>query len=554
MKIPFSPEDLRRYRDVAMLLVRYGRSDLVRQAGLDAALDGTEAPEEGVAEATELASDLERMGPTFVKLGQMLSTRVDLLPAAYLEPLTRLQDSVEPFAYDEVRRIVEQELEVRISKAFSHFDEEPMASASLGQVHRAALRDGRPVAIKVQRPGIRDQVRGDLETLAELAEFFDRHTDAGRRYGFGPMVEEFRRALLTELDYRREASNLRAMHRSQEPFDRILVPAPIEDYTSSRVLTMEYVRGVKVDDLSPVARLDIEGSELAEELFRSYLRQILVDGLFHADPHPGNVFLTADRRLALLDLGMVGRIPEPMQNDLVELLMAIGESDAEGTASVALRLGETLEDHDEQRFRRDIRDLVAEHRDAVLEDLQVGKIVLRVFGAAAHSGLRIPPELSVLGKALLQLDKIGRALDPKFDPNAAIRRNVGSIMQSRLAGETSWRRLFSALTQAREFAEELPGRVNRVLDAVANNDFEVKVDAIDEQVLIVGFQKIANRITAGLVLAALIVGAALLMRIETKFTIFGYPGLAMLCFLAAAGGGFWLVWTILWGDQSNRET
>ncbi len=551
MTIPLKPDHLRRYRDVALLLIRYGRSDLVKLAGLDTAVEGAEANEAGVAEAEELATDLEKMGPTFVKLGQMLSTRADLLPLAYLEPLTRLQDRVEPFSYDEARGIVELELGVRVSKAFSHFEEQPMAAASLGQVHRASLRDGRSVAVKVQRPGVRDQVKNDLDALTEIAGFVERNTETGRRYGLAPMVEEFRRALLQELDYRREASNLRAMNRSLESFERILVPAPIDDFTTSSVLTMEYVQGIKVDDLSPVARLDIGGPELAEELFRAYLHQIMVEGLFHADPHPGNVFLTTDHRLALLDLGMVGRIPPSMQNELLELLMAVGEGDSEATASVALRLGEKMEDHDETHFRRDVDELVAQHQDAVLEELEVGKIVLRVFNSAARNGLQIPPELSVLGKALLQLDKIGRHLDPSFDPNAAIRRNVGTFLQSRLAGDTSWRQLFATLTQTREFVEELPGRINRVLDAVASNEFEIRVDAIREEVLVVGFQKVANRITVGLVLAALIVGAALLMRIETEFTILGYPGLAMLFFLAAAGGGFWLVWTILWSDRSG---
>ncbi len=342
MKIPLKPTHLRRYRDVATLLIRYGRSDLVQQAGLDAMLEAADTTEEGVAQATELASDLEKLGPTFVKLGQMLSTRVDLLPLAYLEPLTRLQDQVEPFPYDEVRTIVKKELGVRISKAFSRFDRKPLAAASLGQVHRATLRDGRLVVVKVQRPGIRSQVKDDLEALTEIAGFLDRHTETGRRYGFGPTVSEFRRTLLQELDYRCEAANLKTMQRSLEPFERILVPAPVDDYTSSRVLTMEHVRGIKVDELNPVVRLDVEGSELAEELFRAYLHQILVDGLFHADPHPGNVFLTPDHRIALLDLGMVGRIPSPMQNDLLELLMAIGEGDGEGTASLALRLGEKI--------------------------------------------------------------------------------------------------------------------------------------------------------------------------------------------------------------------
>lgn len=551
MGILLNPAHFKRYKNIALLMLRYGRSDLVKQSGLDAVLDDEPASSQGVAQAEELAADFEKLGPTFIKLGQMLATRVDLLPMAYLEPLARLQDDVAPFPYEEVEAIVKTELGARISKAFAEFDIKPLAAASLGQVHRATLRDGRPVVVKVQRPNIRQIVVDDLEALTEIAELLDRHTETGRRYGFGPMVDAFRKTLLRELDYRLEAANLRAFQESLAKFERILVPGPIDDYTSSRLLTMEYVQGLRIDALSPVARLDIGGAELAEELFRAYLHQILVSGFFHADPHPGNVFLTPDHRIALLDLGMMGRILPSMQIELLELLMAIGEGDGEGAARLALRLGEPLEEVDETRFRRDIHELVARHQGVALEELEVGKIVLHVFSIAAANGVRIPPELSVLGKALLQLDRIGRCLHPRFDPNQAIRRNANEILRSRLGHETSLRRLFSSLMQTKEFIEELPARINRVVDAIARNDFKISIDAIQEETLIVGFQKVANRITAGLVLAALIIGAALMMQVETSFTLLGYPGLAILCFAAAAGGGFWLVGSILWSDHTR---
>ncbi len=291
MAISLKPQHLNRYRQIAWLFVKYGRSDLVKESGLEETLEAEQrvSPKEA-AKASELADDLEKLGPTFVKLGQLLSTRVELMPRAYLEALTRLQDKVEPFSFDEVEKIVSSELGVRMSKAFSDFEVTPMAAASLGQVHRARLRDGRQVAVKVQRPGIRDAMLEDLDALDEIAEFLDGHTAAGKRYEFCQMLSEFRKSLLRELDYRQEANNLITIGKNLEEFEHIVVPEPIMDYSTSRVLTMQYVHGKKITDLSPLARMEFDGAARAEELFRAYLQQILVDGFFHADPHPGQRF------------------------------------------------------------------------------------------------------------------------------------------------------------------------------------------------------------------------------------------------------------------------
>lgn len=554
MTLSLEADQLRRYKDVARLLFKYGRSDLADWARHDPILADAEAlPAEAAAEGAELADDLEAMGPTFVKLGQVLSTRSDLLPPPYLEALSRLQDRVEPFPYEEVERIVGEELGVRLSKAFSRFDPEPLASASLGQVHRAALRDGREVAVKVQRPGIRSRIAGDLEALERIADLLDRHTEAGRTFGFEEMVEEFRKSLLEELDYRREAQNLRTVGANLERFDRLVVPRPVADYSTSRVLTMEFVAGGRLDETSPLARLEIDGAELADQLFEAYLSQILVDGLFHADPHPGNLLLTPDRRLALLDLGMVGHVAPVLQERLLKLLLAVADGKGEAAADLLLDVGERREHRDDARFRREVSDLVMRHRETSVERIEVGRVVLDLARVAAVGGVRVPPELTLLGKALLNLDHVGRALAPEFDPNAAIRRHAGDILSRRMTRSLSPSNLFSSLMDAREFAEALPGRINKILTTLANNDLRLRVDAVDEIELVKAFQKVANRITVGLVLAALIVGAALMMNVRTAFTILGYPGFAMICFLAAAAGGVALVWDVLMHDRRSRD-
>jgi len=554
MALTLQPDQLRRSKEIARLLLRYGRSDVLAAAQRDPLLADLEPPPpEAADEAEQLARDLEALGPTFIKLGQLLSTRSDLLPPPYLDALARLQDEVEPFPYADVERIVAEELGVRMSKAFADFAATPTASASLGQVHRATLRDGRQVAVKVQRPRIRQRVLADLEALERLIGFVEEHSERARRYRLGALLEEFRRSLLAELDYRREAQNLLALGRSLERFERLTVPRPIDDYTTSRVLTMEYVEGAKLDAVSPLARLELDGAAIADELFEAYLVQVLVEGLFHADPHPGNLLLTRDGRLALIDLGMVGHVAPGLRDRLLKLLIALGEGKSDEVADQALAMSATSAESDRDRFRREVNHRVLSLRDAAIEDVAVGRVIHELVGVAGECEVWVPQELSLLGKALLNLDHIARTLDPGFDPNAAIRRHAGELMSRRMRRDLSPGNVVASLLEAKELAEQLPARVNQILATLADNELRLKVDAFDESELMRAFQKVANRITTGVVLAALILGAALMMRVDTAFRLFGYPGFAMLCFLAAAAGGVLLLWDVLMHDRREGE-
>lgn len=550
-----SPSHLKRYKEIALLLWKYGRADLMRQIQLDEPFDpeNDQGGAHGKVSPDQLADDLEKMGPTYIKIGQVLAGRPDLLPAPFLKALERLQDKVAPFAYEEVEQIVMNELGARISKAFSRFDREPLAAASLGQVHAAALRDGREVVVKVQRPGIRAQIAEDFEVLAEIAGFLDAHTDAGRRYRFQSVLEEFRITIQQELNYEHEAQNLITVGHNLRDFPLITVPQPVPDYSTRSVLTMDYVQGRKITSISPLAHLDIDGSALVEEIFKAYLQQVLLDGIFHADPHPGNIFLTSDNRIAMLDLGMVGHTAPGMQENLLKLLLAVSEGKGEEAAETVIRMSEKMPSFDAPEFRRKISQLVALRRDQGLEQIKVGQSLLDVSTNARDNGLFVPSELTLLGKTLLQLDEVGRILDPSFDPNASIRRHVAELMTRRMKKDLTQGSLFSSLLELKDFTTQLPGRLNRIMDAITNAEVEVKVKATDAKLMLDGMQKIANRITSGLMLAALIVGAALMMRIETRFHLFGYPAIAMVCFLAAAAGAFWLLVTIFLHDRRTKD-
>jgi ubiquinone biosynthesis protein len=542
------PKHLTRYKDIGLLLVKHARSARSASNG-----ESTDSAAEIREDAEKLAAELEGMGPTFVKLGQLLSTRADLLPAPYLSALARLQDSVLPFGFEDVERIVASELGVRMSNAFQSFDSEPMASASLGQVHRATLRDGRLVAVKVQRPDIRAQITDDMDAIEDMAAFADAHTEAGRRFGFKDMVTEFRRSLLCELDYLEEAANLKTLGANLADRSMIVVPQPIDDYTTSVVLTMEHVAGRSVGSLSGMARTEFDGAPLARELFSAYLHQILIDGFFHADPHPGNVFITDDGRIALLDLGMVARVDPAMQDSLIKLLLAVSEGHGTEAAEVATGLGNRLEGFDADAFTRQATDLIARNRGRSVNDLQAGALIGELTRISGENGLRLPPELTMLGKALLNLDEVSRTLDPTFDPNAAIQDETDELMQRKLLQSMRPGNVLSAAMDAKEFAERLPGRVNKVMDALAQGELTLNVQGIDERDIMRSVQKLANRLVAGMVCAALVIGAALIMRIPTESRLFGYPSVAIVLFLVAAGAALAILASIFWSDLPQRR-
>jgi predicted unusual protein kinase regulating ubiquinone biosynthesis (AarF/ABC1/UbiB family) len=541
------PRHLGRYAGIAALLVKH-RAGLRREEGEEFDDDA-----EVAADAKALASDLEERGPTFVKLGQLLSTRADLLPAPYLEALSRLQDDVAPFGFADVEGIVQSELGVRLTDAFQAFDHEPMACASLGQVHRAVLRSGRPVAVKVQRPGAREQVAHDLEAIGELAAFVDAHTRAGDTLRFAAMVAEFRRTITAELDYLQEAANLRTLRELLEDHDRIVVPEPVDDYTTSTVLTMDLVQGRNIGALGPLGQMELDGPPLARVLFDAYLDQILVHGFVHADPHPGNVLITDDGDLALIDVGMVTRLSPDLQDQLVRLLAAISEGNGTEAADLLTELGERTTGFDQDGYRAEVSRLVLRHRGTTMGELSAGTIVAQLTRAAAMHGLRPPPEMTMVGKALLNLDEVARILDPDFDVNGAIREHTGEVLQRKLLDGVSPGNVLRAAMDAREFAQHLPGRVNRVMDSLADGDLTVKVKAVDAAEVLRGIQTLANRVTTGIVVAALIVGAAMVMRIETDAELFGYPAIAIVLFLLASIAGLWLVTTSLLRDLRPRR-
>lgn len=531
--------------------MRHFRSDLVAHAQATDLLTGdfsSDAPtSDEIARATALTQDLERLGPTFIKLGQLLSTRADLLPPAYLDALERLQDNVAPFPFSVVEATIVRELGRPLREAYAEFSPEPVAAASLGQVHRATLPSGQAVAVKVLRPKIREIVRDDLAALQRLVGFAQRYSETAYRFDLQAIIDEFRRVIGRELDYRAEAVYLERLGANLRGFPELVIPRPIATHSTSRVLTMEWIEGRKVTELSLEERRAIGGDVLAQTLFRAYLQQILVDGFYHADPHPGNVLVTADGRLALLDLGMVAAVPDDFRDKLLRLLIALAEGKGDTVADVSMEVGEVTQFFEERKFRRSIRDVVANYSATPAASAKGGKLFFVLGRTSADAGLRMPPEFALFGKTLMNLEHVGMTLDPAFDPNEAVQRYANDIFREQLQQSFSPRKLLATAAEFDQLRRTIPSRVQRMLD-MSDDGIPVSIRVAELDRFIRGMDRIANRITVGLLVAALIVSGTMWVNDRSGFTVYGLPGMVVIGYVLAAGGALVLIRNVVKSD------
>ena len=543
---------LARTAQILRFLFKYRNAGVFSGVEVDASeIDATQPQPEGRPE--EFVDDLEALGPTFIKISQALSTRPDMVPPAYLAALQRMQDDVAPAPFEDIRAVVEAELGVKLGKLFDSFEETPIGGASLAQVHRARLRDGRPVAVKVQRPGIVDGIHADLDALASLARGVDRHTDIGRRTRFADWVHEFRRSLLAELDYRTEAGNLARFGAHFERYPRLFVPQPVWNLCAQRVLTMELVEGTKATDVSGLRRTEQDLAPLAEAVMRGYLDQTFVHGEIHADPHPGNLLVTTDGRVALLDLGMVAHVPPRQRERLLKLLFGAVDGRGEEVAGEAIAMSTQLEDFDEARYVREVGQMVARYAATSGGQSQSeGRLVLELTMLGNQCGLRTPPELSLLGKTLLNLEAVSKALDPNMDVKSVVEDHLEHVMRERLKKSFSPARLASEAMEVQALVREAPRRLSDILGLLAENRLQVRMAGLDDSQLMENVQKIANRISTGIIVAALILASALLMRIEAGPRLLGYPALALVLFVVGAVLGLGIVASALLSDRKAK--
>ena len=593
-----SPKHLPRLAAIVRLFTSYGLRDLARQQGLLdlIAQDAKEMPPEEVADreanAAGFRARLVELGPAYVKLGQALSTRPDLLPPPYIRELELLQDDVGPIPLDDVVQTIESQLGARMSRLFEFFDPEPLGTASLGQAHGARLRDGRAVVVKVQRPHVRTVLAADIDFFRELAAFLAAHTSVGTRIDVVGVIKQLEQTLADELDYRLEARSAALLRRSLAEFPRIIVPRVIEAYSSERVLTTERIRGVKVNVIPPIARIDHDFQPLAEELTRAYLKGITIDGFFHADPHPGNLFVVMpdilnpltpaeavrdDRRdvgrdaatplaqievearaaaspppddvevrLALVDFGMTARLTTRMRARATRLLMALGEDRDDDIAATLIEMSEVPTDFDRVGYTREIAALVARNVELSSVEIEAGRLLFNVIDVSYQYGLRLPAEMTLLAKTLFNLDAVTRALHPSFVPFETIRAYGSEVAMARAQHDLSPRRLYRLAMESADLMSALPHRLDQITARLANNDLSANVNVPQLPALIVALQKVANRIFSGLVLAGLLVASAMLLPY--------WPTLGKVGFVIAAALALYIVLTIIVSDRGGQRS
>ncbi|WP_392732047.1 ABC1 kinase family protein [Stenotrophomonas rhizophila] len=539
---------MNRRSQILRLLLRYRNSGVFSGMNLDARAVH-DIPPEGNPE--QFVTDLESLGPTFVKLGQMLSTRPDMVPVEFATALERMQEKVAPIPVERIAQIIEQELGASVSKLFASFDPVPLGCASIAQVHRAQLHDGREVAVKVQKPEVAAQLRSDLEVLRSFALAADHLTQVGRRVRLRDWLNEFAKTLMQELDYQAEAENLQRFGQHLKPFKPLWVPQPIWDYCSHRVLTMELANGVRVDMIPDVRRTEEPMAPLAAALIRGYIDQIFVHGEIHADPHPGNLRVTPQGRLAIFDLGMVAHMPPRLRERLLKLLFAAVDGRGEEVADEIIGISTRLESFDEERYLRETGQMIA--RYAANTSFSEGRVVLDLVRIATASGLRTPPELSLLGKALLNLETVCRLLSSDLDTRRIVEKQLQHVMRARLKKSLSAANLASEAMEIQQLLREGPRKMSDILALLAENRLQMKVTGLEESRLMENLQKIANRVSAGIVTAALILAAAMMMKVDTGWHLFGYPAIAFTLMLIGVALGLGIILSALIFDRRARS-
>ncbi len=539
-----------RYREITTILIRYGFGDLVRRLALDERLGIRTVTKgrlklEDLSRAQRVRMMLSELGPTFVKLGQILSMRPDLVPADYVRELAKLQEEVPPFPADEARRIIETELGKPVGELFQEFGDEPLASASLGQVHRAVDGLGRTVVIKVQRPGIIRRIKADLEIMLHLAGLLERRVAGWEVQHPTGVVEELARSIGRELDYTLEASHMERFADEFSGDERIHVPAVYRDLTTSRVLTMEFIGGVKPDNREALIRSGLDPRVIAERGADLILEQILLHGFFHADPHSGNLRILEGNVICYLDYGMMGRLDLQARQSFVDLLLGIAERDESAVARGLIRMTIVEEEPDRAALERDLAELLDRHFYRPLKDVRVGRFLQDLVTLVSRHHLRLPPNLYLMLKALGTVEGVGRVLDADFDMIRHAAPFVRRIAVARWRPDRVARELGVSGIELLGLAKTLPRELQAVLKKARRGELRLVLEHRALEVVLISLERVGNRLAFAVVLAALIVGSAIMVASHTPPALFGMPLIGVIGFVSAAVMGFWLLVSIL---------
>lgn len=510
-----------RYREIAMALIRHGFGYMVEELELFQVLTLprrwiTHESLETKSIGERIRHVLEDLGPTFIKLGQLASTRSDLLPDAIIQELVKLQDQVPAFSTDTARGILEQELDMAIKDGFSWFEDVPIAAASIGQVHRGKLITGESVAIKIQRPGVVKMVSRDLDIISGLSVMAEKRWEWAKQYQLTRIVAELAKSILAELDYSQEARNTEKIALQFQNDKHIYIPNIYWEFTSSRVLTMEYIDGIMLSRRDQLLDKGYDLKEIAERVTNGMLHQIFIEGFFHGDPHPGNLLVRKDGSIAFIDFGMVGRLNADMKDQLSSLIIALMRKNTDGMVRAILKLGLFPENGDISSLRADLDRLRDEYYDIPFSDISMGKALNDLFGVARHHQIIIPPDLTLLGKALLTLEGVMEKLDPSLSIIDMAEPFGKKLLKERYSTGRLQKKLFGGVAGLVEGMLELPGHARQLSALISKGKLKVEISIPELQALMRKMDQISNRLSMSIVLLAfsiimvgLIIGSAM---------------------------------------------
>jgi ubiquinone biosynthesis protein len=544
---------LNRYRQIAEVLLHHGLGYLVSSFGLERfvpfrrEISRLTRPGRHLTRPERVRHAFEELGPTFIKLGQILSTRADILPPEYITELAKLQDQAPPVDSDVIEKIIVKELGRPIKEVFATFDPEPVAAASIGQAHAATLPDGVEVIIKVRRPGVVEQIEEDLEILQHLAITASRRWDLAKHYDLPRLVQEFAQTLRSELDYIREGRNAErfAVTCANEPFS-IHIPRIYWETTTDRVLTLERIRGIKINDLAALDAAGIDRPALAERAAHIILKMILEDGYYHADPHPGNFFIEPGGRIGLIDYGMVGIVDARTQEQLVDIFLAITNQDTERLVDTMLMLGFSSQQVDRTQLERDLEHLLAQYYGKSFGEIDIGAVLTEALAIVQRHHLLLPSNLALLIKTLLMDEALGTMLDPAFNMTAMLVPYSKQLVQRQYSVDYWWRNLSRAGVDAARLGLELPQQIRRLMSELESGNFEVGVKADTLKPIINDVKQMVNRIVLGIIAAAFIIGVAILLVFyHTVIGLWWVGALFVIGFVLSFVLGIYLAFTII---------
>ena len=550
--------DLGRVYDLATILIRYGFGDMVSRMRLEGVLQraGKVLPLEQLAELAALPAPvrvrraLEEMGPSFVKLGQVLATRVDLFEPQWIAEFGRLQSHAPVVPFAAIHAQMLEDLGASPEAVFQWLDPEPLAAASIAQVHRARLRDGTDVVVKVRRPGIRPVIEADMRLLQRAAQVIETQFPELQRFHPAAVVEQFRRSLTRELDLAAECRNAERIAASLGGRDDVVVPAVYWDYTSERMNVQEYIDGLAVLDLPALDSAGVDRQRVARTGARVILKMMLEDGFFHADPHPGNVFVLPGDRIAVIDFGMVGRLSQARRAQVVSLLFGLVERDAERVTEVLLDWTEQPP-NDEARLAEDLDAFVDRYHGVPLGQLDLAAMLLEVTALLREHALALPSDLAMLIKVCITLEGMGRSLDPSFDMARQAAPFLRRAMRARYRPDVLAKGSLRMLVETAEVLSDLPHELRRLLRSVRTDNLKLHIHVRHLEEFSHQVDHSANRLTMGVVVAALIVGSSIAMTAQGGPKLLGLPSFALIGFIGAALAGVWLVFSI-WRSGGGR--